>query len=130
LDERNQLIDWLMANQLLKDKKTTALVDSWENSQSALQRRVFWYYQARLRWMGQTAPDNTAELLAKIETNIAKEEPQVQWAMNFTAGRIGVFEKQYRDGCIAVGENTFRPEITMLFRLIGNHKPGAHQLHL
>ncbi len=104
--ERNQLIDWLMANQLLKDKKTTALIDSWENSPSALQRRVFWYHQARLRWMGQTPPDNTAELLAKIETNIAKEEPEVQWAMNFTAGWIGVYEKQYRDRCIAIGQDT------------------------
>ena len=104
--ERNQLIDWLMANQILKDKKITALIESWENSPSALQRRVFWYHQARLRWMGQTPPDNTAELLDKIETNIAKEEPEVQWAMNFTAGWIGIFEKQYRDRCIAVGENT------------------------
>jgi len=105
-NEQNQLMDWLMANQLLKDKKTTALVESWENSDFALQRRVFWYHQARLRWMGQTPPDNTAELLDKIETNIAKEEPEVQWAMNFTAGWIGIFEKQYRDRCIAVGENT------------------------
>ncbi|WP_031529612.1 DNA alkylation repair protein [Dyadobacter crusticola] len=104
--EANQLMDWLMANQLLKDKKITALIESWENSPSALQRRVFWYHQARLRWMGQTPPDNTAELLAKIETNIAKEEPEVQWAMNFTAGWIGVYEKQYRDRCIAVGQNT------------------------
>ncbi|WP_035361906.1 DNA alkylation repair protein [Dyadobacter alkalitolerans] len=106
LVERNQLIDWLMANQILKDKKITALIESWENSSSALQRRVFWYHQARLRWMGQTPPDNTAELLDKIETNIAKEKPEVQWAMNFTAGWIGVFQKHYRHRCIAVGENT------------------------
>ncbi|SDF59186.1 DNA alkylation repair enzyme [Dyadobacter soli] len=51
-DEQNQLIDWLMANQLLKDKRASALVESWENSPSCLQRRVFWYYQGRLRWMG------------------------------------------------------------------------------
>jgi hypothetical protein len=31
-DERTQLIDWLMANQLAKDKKTTALIGSWQNS--------------------------------------------------------------------------------------------------
>ncbi|MCF2498941.1 DNA alkylation repair protein [Dyadobacter chenhuakuii] len=104
--ERNQLIDWLMANQIHKDKKTTSLIESWENSPSALQRRVFWYHQARLRWMGQTPPENTAELVTKIETNIAKEEPEVQWAMNLTAGWIGVYEKQYRDRCIAIGQNT------------------------
>lgn len=105
-DERNQLMDWFMANQLTKDKKTVALIESWENSHSTLQRRTFWYYQARLRWTGQTPPANTPELLNKIEANIAKEEPEVQWAMNFTAGWIGVYEKQYRNQCVALGERT------------------------
>jgi 3-methyladenine DNA glycosylase AlkD len=105
-DERNQLMDWFMANQLVKNKKTIALIESWENSPSALQRRVFWYYQARLRWTGQTPPANTPELLTKIEADIAKEVPEVQWAMNFTAGWIGVHEKQYRKRCITIGEKT------------------------
>lgn len=105
-DERNQLIDWLMANQLMKDKKTTALIDSWKNSPSALQRRVFWYHQARLRWVGQIPPDNTGDLLSDIEANIMKEAPEVQWAMNFTAGWIGVYDKQYRARCVALGDKT------------------------
>jgi 3-methyladenine DNA glycosylase AlkD len=105
-DERNQLMDWFMANQLMKDKRTIALIESWENSPSSLQRRIFWYYHARLRWTGQTSHANTAELLTKIEANIIKEEPEVQWAMNFTAGWIGVYEKKYRNRCIAIGEET------------------------
>jgi 3-methyladenine DNA glycosylase AlkD len=48
-NERNQLMDWLMVNQLSKEKKTVALMESWENSSSSLQRRIFWYYQGRLR---------------------------------------------------------------------------------
>lgn len=104
--ERNQLIDWLMANQLSKDKKTVALMESWEKSPSSLQRRVFWYYQGRLRWMGQTPPTNTEALLSKIETQIEKEEAEVQWAMNFTAGWIGVYDKKFRSRCIALGEKT------------------------
>ncbi len=40
-DERLQLIDWLMANQLSKDKKTVSLMESWEKSTSVLQRRIF-----------------------------------------------------------------------------------------
>lgn len=106
LDERNNLMDWLMANQLMKDKKLIALMSSWEQSASALQRRAYWYYQARLRWTGQTPPDNTEQLVAAIEANIADEEPEVQWAMNFTAGWIGVYEKQYRERCIKIGEKT------------------------
>ncbi|MEK4663604.1 DNA alkylation repair protein [Priestia sp. FSL H7-0729] len=105
-DERNNLMDWLMANQLSKDKKTIALMESWENSPSALQRRVFWYYQARLRWTGQTPPDNTEDLLSAIEANITQEEPEVQWAMNFIAGWIGVYDQKYRARCIKLGENT------------------------
>lgn len=104
--ERNQLMDWLMANQLAKDKKTIALMESWKNSPSLLQRRTFWYHQARLRWMGQTPPPNTGELLSAIETQIKNEEPEVQWAMNFTAAWIGIFDKKYRARCIEIGQKT------------------------
>ncbi|MBC6316533.1 DNA alkylation repair protein [Listeria grandensis] len=105
-DERNNLMDWLMANQLAKDKKTIALMESWENSSSALQRRTFWYYQARLRWTGQTPPDNTEDLLAALETTIMQEAPEVKWAMNFLAGWIGVYDETNRARCIKIGEKT------------------------
>lgn len=105
-DERNHLIDWLMANQLTKNKKTIALIESWENNLSSLQRRVFWYYQGRLRWVGQIPPENTEYLLSVIESKIVKEVPEVQWAMNFTAGWIGVYEEKYRNRCIILGEKT------------------------
>ena len=104
--EKLQLIDWLMANQLTKDKSTIALMESWENSPSSLKRRIYWYYQARLRWVGQTPPPNSEELLSKIENRIEKEPEEVQWAMNFTAGWIGVYQKKYRNRCIAIGEKT------------------------
>lgn len=45
--ERNQLIDWLMANQLVKDKKLVDLIESWQDSDFSLQRRVYWYYKGR-----------------------------------------------------------------------------------
>ncbi|MBC2147064.1 DNA alkylation repair protein [Listeria booriae] len=103
-DERNNLMDWLMANQLTKSKRTIALIESWENSSSALQRRTFWYYQARLRWTGQTPPDNTEELLSALEASIMQEEPEVKWAMNFTAGWIGVYDEKNRARCMQLGE--------------------------
>lgn len=105
-DEKLQLIDWLMANQLAKDKQTIALMESWQNSNSALQRRLFWYHQARLRWVGQTPPPNTVELLSVIENEIENEVPEVQWAMNFTAAQIGIFQPEYRERCIYLGERT------------------------
>lgn len=105
-DERIHLMDWLMANQLSKDKKLVNLMLLWKDSPSTLQRRVFWYYQARLRWTGNTGHINTEELLSTIEKNMINEQPEVQWAMNFTAGQIGKFQKEYRAKCIAIGEKT------------------------
>lgn len=113
LTEQNRLMEWLMANQLMKDKKATALITSWQNSPSVLQRRTFWYHQARLRWTGQVPPDNTSELLDAIEANILKEHPAVQWAMNFTAGWIGVYDQIFRERCITIGKQTglFQDEV-------------------
>lgn len=105
-DERMQLADWLMANQLTKDKKTIELILSWEHSPSSTQRRIYWYYQARLRWTGQTPPDNTDQLLTAIEKNLSSEVEEVQWAMNFTAAWIGVYDVSYRERCVAIGEKT------------------------
>lgn len=102
--EQLQLADWLMANQLAKNKQTITLMQSWRDSASVLQRRLFWYYQGRLRWTGQTPPDDTEELLSLIEARIKEEQPAVQWAMNFTAAQIGIFQEKYRQRCIELGE--------------------------
>lgn len=104
-DERNQLSDWLLANQLTKDKKLIALMEAWQDDPSPMLRRWFWYYQARLRWMGRTPPPaNSAELLDALEAEMATEEPDVQWAMNFCAGWIGIFEPKLRARCIKLGK--------------------------
>ena len=102
--ERNYLTDWFMANQLAKDKKTVAMMESWENSPSVMKRRIFWYYQGRLRWTGKNPSDNTEELLLAIEKKMANEKPEVQWAMNLTAGWIGIYEPDQRSRCISLGE--------------------------
>lgn len=103
-EERTQLADWLLANQLSKDKKLSALMATWERNPSPLLRRMFWYHQARLRWVGQTPPGNTAELLDSLESDMADAEPEVQWAMNFCACQIGVHEPKFRSRCIKLGK--------------------------
>lgn len=103
-DQRNQLSDWLLANQLMKDRKTIALMESWEQNSSPVLRRLFWYHQARLRWTGQVPPDNSADLLDSLEKKMADAEPEVQWAMNFCAGQIGIHESGFRSRCIRLGE--------------------------
>ncbi len=103
--QRNQLSEWLMANQLMKQQSTQDMLLSWQDAKSPVLRRLFWYHQARLRWAGQTPPDNSEALLALIEEHLATEEEQVQWTMNFCAGWIGIFEPEYRDRCVRLGES-------------------------
>jgi 3-methyladenine DNA glycosylase AlkD len=102
--ERNHLADWLLANQLTKDKKLASLVATWEKNPSPILRRWFWYHQARLRWTGQVPPDNSAGLVDSLENDMANAEPEVQWAMNFCAGQIGIHEPEFRSRCIKLGE--------------------------
>ncbi|MCW1887179.1 DNA alkylation repair protein [Luteolibacter flavescens] len=102
--ERCQLADWLLANQLMKDKKLVALLESWQRNPSPILRRLFWYHQARLRWMGQEPPGNGAELMEALERGLADEESEVQWTMNFCAGQIGIHEKKFRSRCVKLGE--------------------------
>ena len=80
------------------------LILSWEEHPFPLLRRTFWYYQARLRWMGKNPENNTELLLAAIEKKLADEKPEVQWAMNYTAAWIGIYEKEYRKRCVDLGE--------------------------
>lgn len=104
-EERNQLGDWLLANQLTKDRRLVALIETWQENPSQTLRRWFWYYQARLRWTGKTPPpENSGKLLDALESNMSTEEPEVQWAMNFCAGWIGIFEPKLRSRCIKIGK--------------------------
>lgn len=104
--ERTQLADWLLANQLMKSRKTVSLVVTWEEHASPILRRLFWYHQARLRWTGQTPPDNSGALLDSLERDMADAPPDVQWAMNFCGCQIGVHEPEFRSRCIKLGEKT------------------------
>ncbi|GJM12954.1 MAG: hypothetical protein DHS20C12_13570 [Pseudohongiella sp.] len=104
-EQRNQLGDWLLANQLSKDRNLVSLMESWQVHTSPIMRRWYWYYQARLRWTGRTPPEgSSAALLDAIEPSIATEDPDVQWVMNFCVGWIGIFEPELRSRCIALGK--------------------------
>jgi len=103
--EGNYISDWLLANQLTKDKKLIELMESWENHSTVMLRRWFWYHQGRLRWMGRKPPpENTADLLKSLEKNLDGEDPRVQWAMNFCAAWIGIFETKYRARVVKLGK--------------------------
>lgn len=102
--QSNYISEWLLANQLMKDKKLAALITTWQDNASPVLRRLFWYHQARLRWTGQTPPDNSNELMNALEKDLATEVPEVQWTMNFCAAQIGIHQAEFRQRCVKLGE--------------------------
>ena len=44
--------------------------------------------------------------MASLEANLANEQPDVQWAMNYCAGQIGIHEPEFRSRCVELGETT------------------------
>ncbi len=111
--DRTRISEWLLANQLMKSKRTIALVETWQQHVSPTLRRLFWYHQARLRWTGKGDPGNTVDLLGAAEAGLVDAHPDVQWAMNFCLGWIGVHEPGQRARCIALGEQVglYRDEV-------------------
>lgn len=105
-EEALRISEWFLANQLVKGKKIISLLESYQHHEMPLLRRLFWYYQARLRWTGKTDYTNTAQLVKDLEADFANEEVIVQWTMNFLAAWIGVFEEEYRDQMVKLGVKT------------------------
>lgn len=99
-----RISEWLLANQLSKSKKTITLLESFQHHEQAMLRRLFWFYQVRLRWRGTTSYENTSKLVDDIESDLATEEPIVQWTMNMCAAWIGIFDTTYKDRLLALGE--------------------------
>lgn len=106
IDDQLQLMDWLFANQMTKSKSLINLIMGYKDSSNPLKRRTYWYYQGRLRWTGKTGFDNTGQLIDDIEKNLSNEDEIVQWAMNFVAGWIGVYEPEFREQAINIGIKT------------------------
>ncbi len=104
IKERNQVVDWLLSNQLKKSVETKALIETWIHHPEALLRRTFWLYQVMLRWMGNVSHTNTPELIDVIKSDLGTEDPIVQWSMNMCAAWIGIYDISYRDDLLAYGE--------------------------
>lgn len=102
--EALQISEWLLANQLTKNKKTISMLENFQHHEKALLRRLFWFYQVRLRWRGNTDLENTSKLVDDLVSDLENEDPIVQWTMNMCAGWIGVFDTTYKDRLISLGE--------------------------
>ena len=100
--EQSQLLDWLIANVIMKKAAPKNETAKWRDDPSTLKQRVFWSVQARSVRAGDHALNE--QLLEHIERELPTAPEKVQWNMNWCAAQIGIADERLRDRCIALGE--------------------------
>jgi 3-methyladenine DNA glycosylase AlkD len=100
--EQSQLLDWMIANVIMKKASLKNETAKWRDDPSTLRQRVFWSVQAR-----SVRAENHAlneQLLQHIEQHLPAAGEKVQWNMNWCAAQIGIADERLRGRCIALGE--------------------------
>lgn len=100
--EQSQLLDWLIANVVMKKAALKAGTATWRDDPSTLRQRTFWSVQARSVRGGEH--EHNEQLLAHIERAMPTADEKVRWNMNWTAAQIGIADEALRARCIALGE--------------------------
>jgi 3-methyladenine DNA glycosylase AlkD len=100
--QRSQLVDWLIANVLMKKPPLKKEAATWRTAPSIIRQRVFWSVRARSVRADDRALNE--ELLGHIESDMAGAPRPVQWNMNWCAAQIGIADAELRGRCIALGE--------------------------
>jgi 3-methyladenine DNA glycosylase AlkD len=100
--DQSQLLDWTIANVIMKKAALKNETAKWRDDPSTLKQRVFWSVQAR-----SVRAENHAlneQLLEHIEQALPTAGDKVQWNMNWCAAQIGIADERLRGRCIALGE--------------------------
>jgi 3-methyladenine DNA glycosylase AlkD len=99
---QSQLLDWLIANVIVKKAALKNETAKWRDDPSTLKQRVFWSVQARS--VRAENHDFNERLLEHIERELPSASEKVQWNMNWCAAQIGIADERLRSRCVALGE--------------------------
>ena len=98
-----QLADWFNAYIVKEHPDKESLRNKWMESKDAMSARAGWSLTA-----GRVARDpegiDLPALLARLESEMPKAAPEVQWTMNTTLAQIGIHFPKHRKKAIDIGE--------------------------
>lgn len=95
--------DWMNSYVVAKHPETEALRVKWMKARDRWSARAGWHVTASHVNKGTAEVDLDA-LLDRIEKEMPKAKPEVQWTMNNTLAAIGTKHAKYRKRAIAIGE--------------------------
>ena len=98
-----QVADWLNAYVVAQHPEKEALREKWMMAKDRWAARAGWNLTASRVNKGADDLDLPA-LLDRIEKEMPKAMPEVQWTMNNTLAAIGIHHPKHRKRAIAIGE--------------------------
>lgn len=98
-----QVADWLNAYVVAEHPAKEALREKWMKAKDRWAARAGWNFTASRVNKGAGDLDLPA-LLDRIEKELPKAMPEVQWTMNNTLAAIGIHHPELRDRAVAIGE--------------------------
>lgn len=98
-----QAADWLNAYVVAQHPEKDALREKWMRDKDRWAARAGWNLTASCV-NKNTAQLDLSALLDRIEKEMPRAKPEVQWTMNNTLMAIGIRHAQHRERAIAIGE--------------------------
>lgn len=98
-----QVAEWLNAYVVAVHPEKEALRLKWMRAKDRWAARAGWHLTASLVNKGAGGLD-LAALLDRIEKELPKAAPEVQWTMNNTLAAIGIKHPEHRRRAVAIGE--------------------------
>lgn len=95
--------DWLISYVLKKHPDKEALRQKWMKTKDRMAARAGWSLTAERVEKSPEGLDVPA-LLDRLEAEMAKAPPEIQWTMNYALATIGIHHPKLRKRAIAIGE--------------------------
>lgn len=98
-----QVADWFNSYVVAQHPEKETLRVKWLKDKDRWAARAGWHFTASRVNKGGDGLDPAA-LLDRIEKEMPKARPEVQWSMNNTLGAIGIKHAEHRKRAVAIGE--------------------------
>lgn len=99
-----QVADWLNSYVVAEHPEKEALREKWMKVKDRWAARAGWHFTASRVNKGAANGLDLPALLDRIEKELPKARPEVQWTMNNTLAAIGIHHPEHRQRAIAMGE--------------------------
>ncbi|MBL8990329.1 MAG: DNA alkylation repair protein [Phycisphaerae bacterium] len=99
-----QVADWLNTSIIARHPERESLRTAWMKDRNPWAARAGWHLTAARISKGDDADLDPAALLDRIDKELAKARPEVQWTMNNTLGAIGIRHAAHRARALAIGQ--------------------------